>query len=190
MLERVLREIPKLTDAVVRADVNGDPSYDVTKTGAADAVREAGEAARRPRARRPRSAKRTARQARKVPGVAQAEGQIKGAVASEERPRDRALRRAHRRRDHRQAGRALADRPGQDRRLRAQEPEPHHVLSRVTSLRGDEPWAGYDELTAAEVQAVLAEGDDERANQVRAYERAHKNRAGVLKAAERELTNA
>ena len=36
MLERVLREIPKLTDAVVGADVNGNTSYDVTKTGAAD----------------------------------------------------------------------------------------------------------------------------------------------------------
>ena len=35
-----------------------------------------------------------------------------------------------------------------------------------------------------------SEGDDERAKQVRAYERAHKNRAGVLKAAERELANA
>ena len=33
---------------------------------------------------------------------------------------------------------------------------------------------------------MLAEGDDERVEQVRAYERAHKNRAGVLKAAERE----
>jgi hypothetical protein len=36
---------------------------------------------------------------------------------------------------------------------------------------------------AAEVQAVLTEGDDDRARQVLAYERAHKNRAGVLKAA-------
>ena len=36
----------------------------------------------------------------------------------------------------------------------------------------------------------LAEGDDDRAKQVRAYERAHKNRAGVLKAAERELATA
>jgi hypothetical protein len=44
--------------------------------------------------------------------------------------------------------------------------------------------------TAAEVQAVPSEGGDERAKQVRAYERAHKNRAGVLRAAERELTNA
>ena len=64
------------------------------------------------------------------------------------------------------------------------------VLSRVTSLRGDEPWAGYDEPTAAEVQAMLSEGDDERAKQVRTYERAHKNRAGVLEAAERERSNA
>jgi hypothetical protein len=60
----------------------------------------------------------------------------------------------------------------------------------VTSLRGDEPWAGYDELTAAEVTAVLSEGDEDRSKDVRSYERAHKNRAGVLKAAERELTNA
>jgi hypothetical protein len=60
----------------------------------------------------------------------------------------------------------------------------------VTSLRSDEPWAGYDELTAAEVIAILSEGDDDRTKDVRSYERTHKNRAGVLKAAERELTNA
>ena len=64
------------------------------------------------------------------------------------------------------------------------------MLSRITSLRGDEPWPGYDELTASEVQAVLSEGDEERVEQVRLYERSHKNRAGVLKAAERQLTNA
>jgi hypothetical protein len=40
------------------------------------------------------------------------------------------------------------------------------------------------------VIAVLSEGDDDRAKDVRSYERAHKDRAGVLKAAERELTNA
>ena len=64
------------------------------------------------------------------------------------------------------------------------------MLSRIGTLRGNEPWAGYDELTAAEVQAVLSEGDDDRAEQVRSYERSHKNRAGVLKAAERELATA
>ena len=64
------------------------------------------------------------------------------------------------------------------------------ILSRVTSLRGSEPWPGYDELTAAEVQAVLSEGDEDRVKQVRSYEQSHKDRAGVLKAAERELTSA
>ena len=33
---------------------------------------------------------------------------------------------------------------------------------------------------------MLAEGDDERAREVQAYERSHKNRAGVLQAAEQE----
>ena len=83
MLERVLREIPKLTDAVVRADVKGDPSYDVTTTGAADAVRDAGrrrETAARKTARAP-SAPR-ARPARSR-ASRRPRAQVKGAVASE-----------------------------------------------------------------------------------------------------------
>ena len=189
MLERVLTEIPKLTDAVVRADVKGNPSFDVTTTGAADAVRDAGEAADEA-ARATGRAKRTARQARKVPGVAQAEGQIKGAVASEG---DLAIARYDSLTAEEIAGRLAElsqidlakidsyERKNQNRTT---------VLGRITTLRGNEPWAGYDELTAAEVQSVLAEGDDDRAEQVRSYERSHKNRAGVLKAAERELASA
>src|SRR6201991_441382 len=76
MLARVLREIPKLTEAVVRADVKGEPSYDVASTGAAEATKETVKKAAT-------ATKRAARQARKVPGVAQVEGQVKGAVASE-----------------------------------------------------------------------------------------------------------
>ena len=64
------------------------------------------------------------------------------------------------------------------------------VLSRITTLRGQEPWPGYDELTVAEIEAVLGEGDEQRAKDVAAYERAHKNRAGVLRSAERETANA
>src|SRR6266851_8727271 len=37
MLDRILREIPTLTEAVVRSEIRGNPSYDVSKTGAADA---------------------------------------------------------------------------------------------------------------------------------------------------------
>ncbi|HSD80767.1 MAG TPA: DUF892 family protein [Solirubrobacteraceae bacterium] len=190
MLARVLREIPRLTDAVVRAEVNGDTSYDVTTTGAADAVRDAGAAARETTRKTAASARRTTRQARKVPGVARAEGQIKGAVASE---RDLAIAGY----DSLTAEEITAKLPELSQielaKIDAYERKNENrstVLSRIGSLRGNEPWAGYDELTAAEVQAVLSEGDDDRAVQVRSYERAHKNRAGVLKAAQRELTSA
>ncbi len=190
MLARIMREIPKLTDAVVRAELGDDPSYDLTKTGAADAVREAG-AATTAAARKARTAtKRTARKARKVPGVAQAEGQAKGAVAGES---DLALADydgltadeiTSRLANLSQIDLAKIDSYERKNQNRAT------VLGRITTLRGDEPWPGYDELTASDVQSVLSEGDDERVEQVRSYERAHKNRAGVLKAAERELTNA
>ena len=64
------------------------------------------------------------------------------------------------------------------------------VLGRISALRGDEPWPGYDELNANEVNAVLGEGDDGRAKRVRDYERSHKNRAGVIQTTERETANA
>ena len=38
--------------------------------------------------------------------------------------------------------------------------------------------------------AVLGEGDETRIKQVRSYARSHKNRAGVLEAAERQRSNA
>jgi ferritin-like metal-binding protein YciE len=183
MLQRVMREIPKLTEAVVRADVNGKGSYDVTTTGAADTIRQAGKATRNAARDTTAATRRTARQARKVPGVAAAEGQIKGVVASEN---DLAIARY----DSLTVDEIIArltelsqidlakinayERKNQNRTT---------VVNRISSLRGDEPWAGYDELTAAEVQAALTGRDDDRAKQVRSYERAHKNRAGVLRAA-------
>jgi ferritin-like metal-binding protein YciE len=190
MLERILREIPKLTDAVVRADVKGQPSYDISTTGAADAVREAGAATQKAARKTNAATRRTARQARKVPGVAQAEGQIKGAFASED---DLAI--AHyddltsEEITDKLSGLSQIDLAKIDSYERKHK-DRTTILGRITSLRGNEPWAGYDELTAAEVQNVLSESDDERVKQVRSYERAHKNRAGVLTATERELTNA
>jgi ferritin-like metal-binding protein YciE len=190
MAQRVLREIPKLTDAVVRADVKGDPSFAVSKTGAADTVRDVRDAASDTVRSTTARAKRTSRQARKVPGVAQVEGQVKGAVASES---DLAIARYDTLTAEEIIGK-LADLSQIDlAKIDSYERKNQNrttILSRITSLRGDEPWAGYDELTADEVQAVLSEGDDDRAQQVRDYERSHKNRAGVLKAAERELSNA
>jgi ferritin-like metal-binding protein YciE len=168
MLARILREIPSLTGAVVGADVDGEGSYDIATTGAAEAV------------------KRTASQARKVPGVARAEGEVKGALASED---DLAIKDYDNLTVTEITGRLdglsqidlskvdAYERKNQDRT---------GITERIAKLRGDEPWPGYDELTAAEIKAVLDEGDDERAQRVRAYERDHKNRAGVLRAAGRQ----
>jgi ferritin-like metal-binding protein YciE len=190
MLKRILREIPKLTDAVVGAEVEDDRSYDATTTGAADAVREAGQAARNRTTRTAASAQRTARQARKVPRAARAEGQVNGAVTSEEHL-------AIARYDELTPSEITAKLPELSQidlaKIDAYERKKHNrtqILSRLASLRGNEPWAGYDELTTDEVIAVLSEGDDDRTEQVRSYERAHKGRAAVLHAAARALTNA
>jgi ferritin-like metal-binding protein YciE len=163
MLERVLREIPALTDSVVRAEVKGDPSFDVTTTGAADAVRQAGKSAKT---------------------------RAKGAVASEG---DLAIARYDALTAEEITGKLSELSQVDLAKIDAYERKNENrttVLNRISSLRGDEPWAGYDALTAAEIQAALADADDDRAQQVRSYERSHKNRAGVLKAAERELATA
>lgn len=190
MLERIMREIPKLTDAVVGADVKGRPSYDVTKTGSADATREAANEVKRSTRKTQARAKRSARQARKVPGVAQAEGQVKGAVASEQ---DLAIPRY----DSLTAEEILNELRGLSQidlaKVDSYERKTENrttVLSRITSLRGEEPWPGYDELTVAEIEAVLDESDEQRAKEVVAYERAHKEREGVLRSAQRETANA
>ena len=64
------------------------------------------------------------------------------------------------------------------------------ILTRLETLRANEPWTGYDELTADEVIAVLSEGDDDRTDAVQSYERTHKNRVAILHAAARVLTHA
>jgi ferritin-like metal-binding protein YciE len=191
MYERVLREIPKLTDAVVRAEVKGEHVYDVSTTGAAEEFEEVADAVRGKAREAVAGAKRASRQARKVPGVAEVEGQIKGAVASEEDLPIPAY-------DELTADEIVARLPDLSQidlaKIEAYERRHQNrttILSRSSSLRADEPWPGYDELTASEVVKVLSESEDEQlARRVRDYERAHKHRATVLRAAERELATA
>ena len=190
MLDRLLKEIPRLTDAVTRAEFDGNGSYDVTETGAADTLRELGGTAKRTARQGAGQAKRSARQARKVPGVARAEGTAKGAVASAS---DLAIANYD----------SLSADEIQDKlselsqidlaKVNAYERKTQNrstITGRIDSLQADEPWPGYDELGVDEVRAVLSEGDDTRVKAVRSYERKHKNRAGVLQATERELSNA
>ncbi len=171
MLDRLLKEIPRLTDAVARAEFDGNGTYDVTATGAADTLREVGGTAKRTARQGAGQAKRTARQARKVPGVARAEGTVKGAVASES---DLAIANYD----------SLSADEVQDKlaelsqidlaKVNAYERKNQNrstVTSRIDSLQADEPWPGYDELGVDEVRAVLSEGDETRVKAVRSYER-------------------
>jgi ferritin-like metal-binding protein YciE len=160
MLQRVMREIPKLTEAVLRADVKGQGSYDVTTTGAADTIRQAGKA--------------TGNAARDTTAAARTTGQRLAIARYDSLTVEEIIARLTELSQIDLATINAYERKNQNRTM---------VLNRIGSLRGDEPWAGYDDLTAAEVQAALTGRDDERARQVRAYERAHKNRAGVLRAA-------
>jgi ferritin-like metal-binding protein YciE len=154
MLARVLRELPNLTDAVVRADIDRDRSYNLATTGAVEAVKRTG----------PAPAKSDLAIARYDSLSAdEITSRLLGLSQTELAKID------------------AYERRGQDRTT---------VLNRIDTLRGDEPLVGYDELTAAEVQSALSAGDEELATKVRSYERAHKNRAGVLKAADRQHSNA
>ncbi len=189
MLERVMREIPKLTDAVVEAELEGDPSHDIGKTGAAEAMRELASDVQQTARNTQTHAKPTAQQARKAPAVEQVEGQIKVAVVSEE---DLAIARY----DSLTAEEIASQLPELSQidlaKLDSHERNNDNrstVLSRISALRHEEPWPGYDELTVAEIEAVLSESAEQHAD-VFAYERAHKNRAGVLNSAQREAANA
>jgi ferritin-like metal-binding protein YciE len=190
MLDRILKEIPKLAEAVVRSEIRGRDSYDIGETGAADAARSASTSVMDTARDATSSAKRTARKARKVPGVAQAEGQVKGALASEgdlaitDYGKLTAAEISEKLTQLSQVDLAKIDSYERKHENRTT------ILSRIASLRGEEPWPGYDELSVSEIRAVLDEGDEDRVKRVRSYERSHKNRAGVIEAAERELTKA
>ncbi len=190
MLERVLGEIPGLTRSVVGAEVNGKPSYDLGETGAADAGRDAARKVKETAQDAVSETKKIARQARKVPGVAQIEGEVKGATASEG---DLAIA-GYGKLTAAEVLERLGD-LSQIELAKIDSFERRHdnrrtVLSRIRSLRGSEPWPGYDELAVEEIRAALDEGDETGVKRVRAYERAHKNRKGVIDATERESLKA
>jgi ferritin-like metal-binding protein YciE len=205
MLDRIVAELPKLTDAVVAADIGGSGSYDIGRTGAAQATRRtarktsrrakttattARAAARTTAAEGTARAKRTARTARKVPGAARAEGEVKGALAGE---KDLPIANyskltaddiTARLPELSQIDLSKIDAFERKHESRAT------VLNRIKTLRANEPWPGYDELSVDEVRTALTGAGEARTKAAREYERAHKGRAGVLEATERELANA
>ncbi|HWF72665.1 MAG TPA: DUF892 family protein [Solirubrobacteraceae bacterium] len=195
--ERALAElreaIPTLVDDVYRTEIEGADTYDVSRTGAAREVKRAARSARRTGRETAREAasevRSTAREARKIPGVARAEGELKGVVASES---DLAIPRY----DSLSAEEIAAKLPelSQIDLSKIDAYERRHanrktVLDRIAGLRADEPWPGYDELTVDDVREVLSDADEGTAKKVADYERRHKQRQGVLDAVERELAH-
>ena len=64
------------------------------------------------------------------------------------------------------------------------------VTERAKSLQEDEPFSGYDEMTARDVAQRLTDTDEATARKVREYEGRHKRRVEVLEAAQRQLSEA
>ncbi len=62
------------------------------------------------------------------------------------------------------------------------------VIERVQSLQEDEPFSGYDELTARDVAQRLTDADEPTARRVREYEGRHRRRVEVLETAQRQLS--
>jgi ferritin-like metal-binding protein YciE len=193
VLAQLRKAIPTLVDDVFRTEVEGADTYDASSTGAAREVKRATRAARRTGQETAREAaaevRGTARQARKIPGVARAEGELKGVVASES---DLAISSY----DKLSAEEIVAKLPelSQIDLSKIDAYERRHanrktVLDRISGLRADEPWPGYDELTVDEIRAVLSDSDEATAKKVAEYERRHKQRQGVLEAVERELAH-
>jgi ferritin-like metal-binding protein YciE len=173
MLERIMREIPNLTDAVVSAEIGAQPSPEMSATAAADTARKIVR----------QGTSTPSKTVRQVHADAQIDEQREDAVASE------ALLpiEGYRARSIKQIVTELSQLSQLDldkiESYERQNDNRSAILIRISALRGEEPWPGYDDLTVAEIDAVLNDGDYERARAILDYERLHKNRPSVVQSA-------
>ena len=62
------------------------------------------------------------------------------------------------------------------------------VIERAKSLQENEPFPGYDDLTARDVAQRVRDADEATAQRVRAYESSHQRRVEVLETASHQLS--
>ena len=164
MLGELRDHIPHLAHAVAQVRSGGRPSFDWSETGAADTARTAKRSTQRKAAttRRPRVTKS------KPPTsdyesltASEAVGKLSD-FTQDQLKATIAYERAHRKRAT--------------------------VIERAQSLREDEPFNGYDDLTARDVAQRLTDADEATARRVREYEGRHKRRVEVLETAQRQLS--
>jgi SpoVK/Ycf46/Vps4 family AAA+-type ATPase len=125
--------------------------------------------------------------ARKIPGVAAAEGAVTGALATEH---DLPIKDYDKQTAEDIASKLNGFSQRDLRTIDAYERKNQNratITDKIAKLTGDEPWSGYDELSAEAVAKAVGEGDEQSAKKVRAYEHDHKNRTGVIEAADRRI---
>ena len=125
--------------------------------------------------------------ARKIPGVAATEGAIKGVLATEE---DLPIKDYDKQTAQDIAGRLKNFSQHDLRKIDAYERKNENratITDKIAKLTGEEPWSGYDELSAEAVAKAVGEGDEESARKVRSYERERKDRSSVIEAADRRI---
>jgi ferritin-like metal-binding protein YciE len=183
MLKRLMLEIPKLTDAVVRAEIEGHPSDGMTETAAVEATRKVSRQPKTTARKTSARAERTTRQSRRASGNAPAARQRKASGSSgEPLPIERYRSLSTEEIFSKLSELSESDLGNVESYERKNKNRPA-VLGRIRVLRGEEPWPGYDKQTIAEVEAGLNEGDYGRAQDILVYERAHKNRPEVVQSA-------
>jgi ferritin-like metal-binding protein YciE len=164
MLTELRGHIPRLGQAVAQAQAGRRPSFDWGETGAADSVRSARRSTQRRAAttRRPR-VKKTQPPTTEYDSLTASEAVGKLPEFTQEQLKATiAYERAHRKRAT--------------------------VIERAQSLQENEPFDGYDELTARDVAQRLTDADEATVRRVREYEGRHKRRVEVLETAQRQLS--
>ena len=124
---------------------------------------------------------------RKIPGVAAAEGALNGAVAKE---RDLPIKNYDRATVEEIAGKLKGFSQRELRMIDAYERKHENrstITDKIAKLAGEEPWSGYDEAGAEGIAQALTDTDAQTAGKVRTYEREHKDRAGVIEAADARI---
>lgn len=165
MLEQLRAHIPKLANAVVQARATGRGTYDWETTGATDSARTTARTAQRKAttARRPRAKKAE-------PPFSDYDKLNAGEVVSKltDQPQE-------------QLAQVIAYERANRKRAT--------VIERAQSLQENEPFPGYDDLTAREIAQRVRDADEATAQRVRDYEGRHQRRVEVLEAASRQLNN-
>jgi hypothetical protein len=130
-----------------------------------------------------------AHKVRKIPGVAAAEGALTGAIATEQ---DLPIADYDKQTADDIAAKLKGFSQRELRMIGAYELKHENrttITDKIAKLTGEEPWSGYDEQSVDAITTALADADSATARKVLAYERDHKDRAGVLDTAGRHAGN-